>query len=104
MKRHKIRKQLKKLEAELGFIETNPNVVGYALFNTEKKAFIELIHSQFGSTDVYTGDLEAAYIASTQIEALNMFKQLEDGRYIKIVPLVQNELFGLTPDPDYSLE
>lgn len=54
-----------------------------------------------GLTDSYTGDLEAAYIADSQLEALNTYSKLEDGWYIKIVPLIQNDLFGLTPKPDY---
>ncbi|EAN2280792.1 hypothetical protein OFV45_000768 [Salmonella enterica] len=101
MKQHKLRKQLKKIEQELGLIETDPSVVGYALYHTEKKAFVELLHSEMGLTDAYTGDLEAAYIADSQLEALNTYSKLEDGWYIKIVPLIQNDLFGLTPKPDY---
>lgn len=108
MKKHKLRKQLKKIEQELGLIETDPSVVGYALYHTEKKAFVELLHSEMGLTDAYTGDLEAAYIADSQLEALNTYSKLEDGWYIKedgwyikIVPLIQNDLFGLTPKPDY---
>ncbi|HHQ8379033.1 TPA: hypothetical protein ACSUNF_005027 [Salmonella enterica subsp. diarizonae] len=101
MKKHKLRKQLKKIEQELGLIETDPSVVGYALYHTEKKAFVELLHSEMGLTDAYTGDLEAAYIADSQLEALNTYNKLEDGWYIKIVPLIQNDLFGLTPKPDY---
>ncbi|EGY4557989.1 hypothetical protein KG918_004535 [Salmonella enterica] len=101
MKKHKLRKQLKKIEQELGLIETDPSVVGYALYHTEKKAFVELLHSELGLTDAYTGDLEAAYIADSQLEALNTYSKLEDGWYIKIIPLIQNDLFGLTPKPDY---
>ncbi|EBX3330545.1 hypothetical protein DPK80_02270 [Salmonella enterica subsp. enterica serovar Kirkee] len=98
MKKHKLRKQLKKIEQELGLIETDPSVVGYALYHTEKKAFVELLHSEMGLTDAYTGDLEAA---DSQLEALNTYSKLEDGWYIKIVPLIQNDLFGLTLKPDY---
>jgi len=101
MKKHKLRKQLKKIEQELGLIETDPSVVGYALYHTEKKAFVELLHSEMGLTDAYTGALEAAYIADSQLGALNTYSKLEDGLYIKIIPLIQNDLFGLKPKAEY---
>lgn len=80
MKKHKLRKQLNKIEQELGLIETDPSVVGCALYHTENKAFFELLHSEMGLTDAYTGDLG---VADSQLKALNTYSKLEDGWYIK---------------------
>lgn len=60
-----------------------PSVVGNALHHTEKKAFIELLHSEMILTDADNGDLEAAFIADNHFEALNTYNKLEDGWYIK---------------------
>lgn len=63
MKKNKLRKQI---EQEPGPIEMAPSVVGYELYHTEKKAFVELLHSEMGLTDAYMGGLEAAYITDTE--------------------------------------
>lgn len=76
--------------------EIDPNVVGYALYNLEKKSFI----SGFDENEQpahYSGDLENAIVFETKFDAFSICYFLEF-RVISI-PLLENKLFGLTPKP-----
>lgn len=84
---------------KLGMTDDDPNVVGYALFNKEKRAFVVLTEGDYEPTDVYTGDLEDAFLADNMGDAFSVMMELEGYASISIVPVIWNELFGLSVKP-----
>ncbi|MGE0969649.1 hypothetical protein ACQFN5_30080 (plasmid) [Klebsiella sp. WOUb02] len=101
MKKKKILKSIENIVETLHEKEAEEGVVGYALFDTVKRAFVT-----FGYTDyaTYTGNIEDAYVADSRGEAFyTMMNQVDNYLDTKIVPLISNDLFGLTPLPG-SLE
>jgi len=99
MKRKKLEKQLQAFVEKLGLTDNDPNVVGYALFNKEKRAFVVLTEGDYDPTDVYTGDLDDAFLAEGMGDAFSVMMELEGYDSISIVPVIWNELFGLSVKP-----
>lgn len=99
MKRRKLDKWLKKFEDKHGLTTGDPNVVGYALFNKDKRAFVSLTDGDYEPTDIYTGDLDDAFLTDNMGEAFGVMMVLEHYDNISIVPVIYNELFGLTVKP-----
>lgn len=99
MKRRKPDKWLKKFEDKHGLTTGDPNVVGYALFNKTKRAFVSLTDGDYKPTDIYTGDLADAFLTDNMGEAFGVMMALEHYDNISIVLVIYNELFGLTVKP-----
>jgi hypothetical protein len=97
MKAKQIVKALEKYTEALHQKEIEEGIVSYALFDTVKRAFINF--SSIGHV-MYTGDVKEAYITDNKGEACNTVITMLDGYFeVKIVPLISNDLFGLSPAP-----
>lgn len=104
MKNKKMRKAIKEWATAVHPNEAEEGIVGYALFDTVKRAFVSFADSNYGQRNTYTGNVEAAYVADTRGEAFDtMVTMLDDYFDVKTVPLIWNDLFGLSPKPG-SLE
>ncbi|EBP0014060.1 hypothetical protein HX37_25830 [Salmonella enterica] len=104
MKNKKIRKAVKEWTTVIHQQEAEEGIVGYALFDTVKRAFVTFEDVGQGPYEAYTGNIEVAYVAVTRGEAFHtMMAMVEDNLNIKIIPLISNDLFGLSPAPG-SLE
>ena len=99
MKRKKLEKQLKAIVKKPGLAGHGPDVVGYTLFNKEKRAFIRFTEGDYEPTEVYTGDLDEAFLADNMVDAFSVMMVLEGYASITIVPVVWNELFGFSVKP-----
>ncbi|BFU33742.1 hypothetical protein [Enterobacter asburiae] len=99
MKKRKLDKWLKKFEEKHGITTGYPNVAGYALFNKEKSAFVSFTDGDYEPTDIYTGDLDDAFLTDNLGEAFGVMMELEDYDNISIVAVIHNELFGLSVKP-----
>ncbi|CDM89985.1 hypothetical protein [Xenorhabdus bovienii] len=92
-------KKLKRLQKELdtlGFIEKDPDVVGYVLFNTRNRRFATLDENEFGMV-IYADDIEEAYLATSRFSALMDigFLPEPDQFNIAVIPVIENPVFGL---------
>ncbi|WP_291968944.1 hypothetical protein [Candidatus Symbiopectobacterium sp.] len=97
MKKKKLLKSIEKVIETLHEKEAEEGVVGYALFDTVKRAFVTFKYTDYAT---YTGNVEDAYLVNTRGEAFyTMMNQVDDYLNTKIVPLISNELFGLSPAP-----
>ena len=97
-------KALKKHTDETRRRDIDKGIVGYALFDMEKRAFMTFRNIGSGPFESFVGNIEDAYIADSREEALDkMITMLDDYFDVKIVPLISNNLFGLSPAPG-SLE
>lgn len=97
MKKSKIEKTLDNVLNALHDQEALEGVVGYALFDTVKRAFVTFRATNYAT---YTGNVEDAYIADSRGEAfITMMSRVDDHLDTKIVPLISNDLFGLSPRP-----
>ncbi|EDL0765740.1 hypothetical protein CNP37_16065 [Salmonella enterica subsp. enterica serovar Muenchen] len=104
MKNKKLKKAIKEWATAVHQNEAEEGIVGYALFDTVKRAFVSFADSDYGMSNTYTGNIEVAYVADTRGEAFDtMVTMLDDYFDVKIVPLICNDLFGLSPKPG-SLE
>ncbi|EAM9883175.1 hypothetical protein NQ871_000394 [Salmonella enterica] len=100
MKNKKIRKAVKEWTTAIHQQEAEDGIVGYALFDTVKRAFVTFDDFGNGPFEAYTGNIEVAYVADTRGEAFHtMMVMVEDNLDTKIVPLISNDLFGLSPKP-----
>lgn len=95
MKKSKLMKILKEHLKKRKEADEKEGIVGFALFDTEKRAFVAFS----GELTIYTGNIEEACFASNRAEALNIMVSLDDFYDVKIVPLIHNEFFGLSPKP-----
>ncbi|NRN26775.1 hypothetical protein [Photorhabdus heterorhabditis] len=94
---------MKQMLEELGYLENEPDVVGYVLFHTEKRAFVALFPEPSANIIPYTGNVKEAYIADTRFEALTEISHLlvSDAYDLAIVPLINNPLLGLSVKPGF---
>lgn len=100
MKNKKLRKAIKEWTTAVNQNEAEEGIVGYALFDTVKRAFVTFEDVGNGPFEAYTGNIEAAYVADTRGEAFHtMMTMVGDNLNIKIIPLISNMLFGLSPKP-----
>lgn len=77
--------------------DIDEGIVGYALFDTARRAFVTFAYTDYAT---YTGNVEDAYVAHSRFEALKTMTTMVDDYYdLKIVPLISNSLFGLSPKP-----
>ncbi|MFD0709117.1 hypothetical protein [Photorhabdus akhurstii] len=97
MKKKRLKKFQKKLET-LGLIESDPDVVGYVLFNTRNRRFVILDEYELGRV-AYADDIEEAYLAMSRFVALMDIDSLpEPDKFdIAVIPVIDNHLFGLMP-------
>lgn len=100
MKNKKIRKAIKEWTTAIHQQEAEEGIVGYALFDTMKRAFVTFEDVGNGPFEAYTGNIEVAYVADTRGEAFHtMMNMVEDNLDTTIIPLISNALFGLSPKP-----
>lgn len=98
MKNKKLKKAIKEWAMAVQQNEAEEGIVGYALFDTVKRAFVSFADRDYGQSNTYTGNVEVAYVADTQGEAFDtMVTMLDDYFDVKVVPLIWNDLFGLSP-------
>ncbi|WP_237386676.1 hypothetical protein [Xenorhabdus sp. Sc-CR9] len=95
MKNKKLKKFRQELDA-LGFIEKDPDVVGYVLFNTQNNRFATMDENEFGMA-IYADDIDGAYLAPSQLDALiNIdFLPISEQTNITVISVIENPLFGL---------
>lgn len=100
MKNKRLRKAIKEWTTAVHQNEAKEGIVGYALFDTVKQAFVTFEDVGHGPFEAYTGNIEVAYVADTRGEAFHtMMTEVEDNLDTKIIPLISNDLFGLSPKP-----
>ncbi|EAB4139906.1 hypothetical protein N7G03_000744 [Salmonella enterica] len=100
MKNKKLKKAIKEWATAVHQNEAEEGIVGYALFDTVKRAFVSFENHDYGMSNTYTGNVEVAYVADTRGEAFNIMVTILDDYFdVKIVPLIWNVLFGLSPKP-----
>ncbi|HAT1684227.1 TPA: hypothetical protein I8Y21_005004 [Klebsiella oxytoca] len=73
-------------------------VVGYAFFDTQKRAFLSSSREGDISDLAYTGNVGEAFLTGSRREALQVMMSL-GSRPVKFVPVIRHVLFGLTPQP-----
>ncbi|ECI4628997.1 hypothetical protein AH97_03465 [Salmonella enterica subsp. enterica] len=97
MKNKKLSREFGKILESLHQREAQEGIIGYALFDTVKRAFVTFRYTDYAT---YTGNVEDAYIADSRGEAFHtMMSQVDDYPDTRIVPLISNDLFGLSPAP-----
>ncbi|MEX7736957.1 hypothetical protein AB7B92_25495 [Klebsiella pneumoniae] len=100
MKNKRLRKAIKEWTTAVHQNEAKEGIVGYALFDTVKRAFVTFEDVGHGPFEAYTGNIEVAYVEDTRGEAFHtMMTEVEDNLDTKIIPLISNDLFGLSPKP-----
>lgn len=74
-------------------------VVGFALFDTERRSFIALNETE-RQEPIYSSDAEYAEEFANRIETYQAMLDLRlDTKITHIIPLVYNDYFGLSPLP-----
>ncbi|WP_296250851.1 hypothetical protein [uncultured Enterobacter sp.] len=99
MNRHTLDKWLKKFEDRYGVTTGDSNVVGYALFNKEKRTFVSLTDGGYEPIDTYKGDLDGAFLTANMGVAFGVMMALENYDKLIIVPVIHNESSGLAVSP-----
>ncbi|HEC8924859.1 TPA: hypothetical protein R4D26_000909 [Salmonella enterica subsp. enterica serovar Stanley] len=74
-------------------IDEKEGLVGFVLFDTVKRTFV----SFRGGIIVYTGNVEEVCVADIRTEALDIMISPDELYDVKIVPLICNKMFGLSP-------
>ncbi|ECQ8982643.1 hypothetical protein ACDT65_004477 [Salmonella enterica subsp. enterica] len=95
MKKNKLFKVVENALNEIRKSDEKEGIVGFVLFDTVKRAFV----SFSGRDTIYTGNVEEASVVCSRGDALNIMVSLNDFYDVKIIPLIHNELFGLSPLP-----
>lgn len=85
---------------ELGLIENDPCVIGYALFHVQKRSFLSDDYNFQSDVPKYTGSVEDAYIVENKFMGMMDREQLpEPDKFdIAIIPVI-NTMFGLSVKP-----
>ncbi|EDV9616736.1 hypothetical protein PF919_004693 [Salmonella enterica] len=95
MRKNKLFKVVENALNKVRKADEKEGIVGFVLFDTVKRAFVSFRRS----STIYTGNVEEASVLASRGEALDIMVSLDDFYDVKIVPLIHNELFGLSPLP-----
>lgn len=89
--------ELKEQLDELGLLEKDDSIIGYAIFHTVKRAFITFEYDINTGSPVYTGDINKAHIAESKFMAyIDIGGFPEPDKFdMAVVPLIENPLFGI---------